>query len=82
MNQRAEEQSAAMRTLQKELEELKETRQREKERETRRAAEDEEELQILRDRLEKLEEERSGGSAGVRTSFRCSFLIHIDVCLG
>ena len=46
-----------MRSLQKELDELKETRQREKERESRRAAEDEEELQIMRDRLEKLEEE-------------------------
>jgi len=63
--QRAEEQSTAMRTLQKELDELKETRQREKERESRRAMEDEEELQILRDRLEKLEEERAGGQIGV-----------------
>ncbi|KAF5345295.1 hypothetical protein D9758_008477 [Tetrapyrgos nigripes] len=61
---RAEEQSIAMRTLQKELDELKETRQREKERESRRAAEDEEELQIMRDRLEKLEEERSSGNTG------------------
>ncbi|KAE9408640.1 hypothetical protein BT96DRAFT_913786 [Gymnopus androsaceus JB14] len=47
--------------LQKELDEVRETRQREKERESRRAREDEEELQILRDRLENLEEERANG---------------------
>ncbi|KAF9268744.1 hypothetical protein L218DRAFT_954190 [Marasmius fiardii PR-910] len=58
---RAEEQTSAMRNLQKELDELRETRQLEKERENRRAREDEEELQILRDRVEKLEEERSSG---------------------
>ena len=56
--QRAEEESSRALSLQKELEDLKETRQREKARETRRIQEDEEELQILRDRCEKLEEER------------------------
>ncbi|KAG7090973.1 hypothetical protein E1B28_010040 [Marasmius oreades] len=56
---RAEEQTSAMRNLQKELDDLREIRQLEKEREARRAREDEEELQILRDRIEKLEEERS-----------------------
>ncbi|KAG9220958.1 hypothetical protein CCMSSC00406_0002442 [Pleurotus cornucopiae] len=55
---RAEEQGSAMKALQKELDELRETRAREKEREARRAREDEEELQILRDRCEKLEDER------------------------
>ncbi|KAJ8076914.1 component of the polarisome [Marasmius tenuissimus] len=64
---RAEEQTSAMRNLQKELEELRETRQLEKEREARRASDDEEELQILRDRIERLEEERSGDVGGVDT---------------
>ncbi|KAF9070817.1 hypothetical protein BDP27DRAFT_1323049 [Rhodocollybia butyracea] len=59
VRRKAEEQSSAMRALQKELDELREIRQREKERETRRAREDEEENQILRDRLERLEEERA-----------------------
>jgi protein SPA2 len=48
----------AMRALQKELDELREVRQREKEREVLRAREDEDELRILRDRCERLEEER------------------------
>lgn len=51
-----------MQALQKELDEMKESRQREKNRESRRAQSDEEELQILRDRCEKLEEERQHGS--------------------
>ncbi|KAJ7594607.1 hypothetical protein C8J56DRAFT_821455 [Mycena floridula] len=58
LRRRAEEQTAAMRALQKELDEARETRQREKEREARRAQQDEDELQILRDRCERLEEER------------------------
>ncbi|KIY54002.1 hypothetical protein FISHEDRAFT_32248 [Fistulina hepatica ATCC 64428] len=58
MRKHAEEDSAALKGLQKEHEELKEVRQREKERETRRAHDDEDELQILRDRCEKLEEEK------------------------
>lgn len=47
-----------MRALQKELDELREVRQRETEREALRAREDEDELRILRDRCESLEEER------------------------
>ncbi|GLB37366.1 putative spa2 homology domain (SHD) of GIT [Lyophyllum shimeji] len=58
LRRRAEEQSSTMRALQKELDELREDRQREAERAARRAQEDEEELQILRDRCERLEEER------------------------
>lgn len=54
-----------MRALQKELDDAKELRQREREREARRAKEDEEELQILRDRCEKLEEDRETGSTVV-----------------
>lgn len=55
---RAEEQATIVRTLHKDLDELRDVRQREKDRESRRAAEDEDELQILRDRLERLEEEK------------------------
>ncbi|KAG6866201.1 hypothetical protein C0991_007226 [Blastosporella zonata] len=55
---RAEEQTSTMRSLQKELDELRETRQRESERAARRSQEDEDELRILRDRCEALEEER------------------------
>lgn len=47
-----------MRALQKELDDLRDLRAREKEREMKRAQNDEEELQILRDRLEHLEDER------------------------
>ncbi|KAJ6603144.1 hypothetical protein B0H10DRAFT_2167264 [Mycena sp. CBHHK59/15] len=61
---RAEEQTTAMRALQRELDELRETRQQEKEREARRAQEDEDELQILRERCERLEEERESGQGG------------------
>jgi hypothetical protein len=57
-DQRAEEESKAMRALQKELDELREVRQREREREVLRAREDEDELRILRDRCERLENER------------------------
>ncbi|EGO26492.1 hypothetical protein SERLADRAFT_463619 [Serpula lacrymans var. lacrymans S7.9] len=60
---RAEEQSTAMRSLQKELDDLRELRAREKEREVRRTQDDEEELQILRDRCERLEEERGNYKA-------------------
>jgi hypothetical protein len=56
-----------MRALQKELDELRELRAREKEREMKRAQDDEEELQILRDRCESLEEEREIGPGRVCT---------------
>ncbi|KAF5385935.1 hypothetical protein D9615_002290 [Tricholomella constricta] len=58
LRRRTEEQSSTMRALQKELDELRETRQRESERAARRAEEDEDEVRILRDRCERLEEER------------------------
>ena len=57
-----------MRALQKELDELRDLRAREKEREMKRAQNDEEELQILRDRLEHLEDERGGGLSQVCSS--------------
>ena len=47
----------AMRALHKELDELREVRQQETEREALRAHEDEGELRILRDRCERLEQE-------------------------
>ncbi|KAG9311997.1 hypothetical protein JVU11DRAFT_7269 [Chiua virens] len=58
---RAEEHGFAMKALQKELDEVRDLRSREKEREMKRAQNDEEELQILRDRLEHLEDEHGGG---------------------
>ncbi|TFK44453.1 hypothetical protein BDQ12DRAFT_673015 [Crucibulum laeve] len=67
LRRRAEEQSTAMLALQKELDDLRESRQREKEREARRAQEDEEELQILRDRCERLEEERESRQGGTNS---------------
>lgn len=50
-----------MRAMQKELEDLR----REREQSSRRAREDDEELQILRERCERLEEERANGQGGV-----------------
>ena len=58
-----EEKTASMLMLQKELDELREDHTREKELAARRAREDEEELQILRERCERLE--GSGGGGGV-----------------
>ena len=62
---RADEHANTMRSLQKELEELREDRTRDRERERRRQQEHEEELQILRDRCETLEAERANGGSGV-----------------
>ncbi|KAI9449387.1 hypothetical protein F5148DRAFT_1247904 [Russula earlei] len=59
---RAEEQSAAILALQKELDNVREDAQRSREREARRAQQDEEELQILRERCERLEEERASAA--------------------
>jgi hypothetical protein len=64
--QRAEEQSTAMLALQEELDSVHEEAQRNREREARRAQGDEEELQILRERCERLEEEHTSGVGGVR----------------
>lgn len=54
-----------MRSLEQELAQLREDREREQELSARRAHEDEEELQILRDRCERLE--AGGGGGAVRT---------------
>lgn len=56
-----EEKTAAMFSLQQEIDGLRQERTREKEMETRRAREDEDELRILRDRCEQLEAERASG---------------------
>lgn len=62
---RADEHAHVTRSLQKELEELREDRSRDRELETRRRQQDEDELQILRQRCEELEEERGSGQGGV-----------------
>ncbi|TFK45585.1 hypothetical protein OE88DRAFT_1729622 [Heliocybe sulcata] len=64
LRRRAEEQAVAFVALQKELQELREDRARDREVEARRAREDDEELQILRERCERLEEERANGGGG------------------
>ncbi|KIP03709.1 hypothetical protein PHLGIDRAFT_31670 [Phlebiopsis gigantea 11061_1 CR5-6] len=58
---RAEEKTAAMLALQTELDQLREDHARERDLAARRARQDEEELQILRDRCERLE---AGGGGG------------------
>ena len=68
-----------MRVLQQELEQLKEDREREQELSTRRAREDEEELQILRDRCERLEAGGGGISLPITGPF---ILIPYDLCTG
>jgi hypothetical protein len=60
-----------MLALQEELESVREEAQRSREREARRTQQDEEELQILRERCERLEEERT--SAVRPTAFRILF---------
>ncbi|KAF5351618.1 hypothetical protein D9756_007499 [Leucocoprinus leucothites] len=55
---RLEEQTNTIRSLQKELDELKEVRQRDRERESRRIQDDSDELQILRQRVEELERDK------------------------
>ncbi|KAI0042955.1 hypothetical protein FA95DRAFT_1524753 [Auriscalpium vulgare] len=64
VRRRAEEQGSAMRAMQKELDDLREEREHNREREARRTREDEEELAILRERCDRLEEERDSGAAG------------------
>lgn len=61
LRQRMEEKTAAMFSLQQELDNSRQERAREKEAEARQARVDEDELRILRDRCEELEAERAGG---------------------
>ena len=63
--QRAEEQSAAILALQKERDGVREEVQRSRERDARRTQQDEE-LQILRERCDRLKEEKVSGVGGVR----------------
>ncbi|OBZ69633.1 hypothetical protein A0H81_10591 [Grifola frondosa] len=60
LRRRVEEKSTAMLSLQQELDALRDQQAREKEMAARRTHQDEEELQILRDRCECLESERGG----------------------
>ena len=54
-----------MRSLQRELEELKELRQRDKEREARRMQDESDELRILRERVEELERDKENSQMPV-----------------
>ncbi|KAF8638033.1 hypothetical protein AX16_010665 [Volvariella volvacea WC 439] len=63
VRQRFEEQSTAMRNLQKELDEARESQQRERERAEQRARQDEEELEILRQQLDRVGSEPSASNA-------------------
>jgi len=54
-----------MLALQKELDDVHEDSQRARERDVRRSRQDEEELQILRERCERLEEERTSAVCSV-----------------
>jgi len=66
--QRVEEQSTAMLALQKELDNLREESHRARDREARRAQQDEEELQKFHKRCERLEEERASTVCAVLLS--------------
>jgi hypothetical protein len=68
-----DEQTAVMRGLQREIDDLRDTRSREKEREARRARQDEEELKILHDRCDKLKEEQVNMPATVFLSLSLLF---------
>lgn len=61
-----------MRTLQSELNQLRETAVRDKEVAARRARDDEDELQILRDRCERLEAQGGGGNVSLFTAVFCT----------
>ncbi|KAH8087889.1 hypothetical protein BXZ70DRAFT_540058 [Cristinia sonorae] len=62
VRRRAEEKTAGMRALQTELDQLRESHSRDRDAAARRAREDEEELQILRERCERLEVQGGGGN--------------------
>ena len=66
--QRNEEQTTIIRTLKREMEELREERVREQTRETRRVQEDADEIATLRRRVEQLEQERLDNPGKVRMS--------------
>ncbi|KAI0090600.1 hypothetical protein BDY19DRAFT_936134 [Irpex rosettiformis] len=70
LRQLAEERTAATLQLQKELEEIREDRDREKELATRRAQDDESELHILRERCETLEAGGGGGDTEILDQLR------------
>jgi hypothetical protein len=63
LRRRTEEQSAAMKALTKELDEVRESRLQERDRFSRREQEDEEQIRSLRERIEELESVGGGGSS-------------------
>lgn len=67
-------------SLQQELDVAKEGLAREKDRATLRAEEDEEELQILRDRCEQLESERGKGGEVRDQQMICRFSVDHALC--
>jgi len=77
-----EERTDTILSLQKELDDLKETRQRDKERDSRRMQDDSDELQILRHRVEELEQNKQDLQIQVRfirvSPSRCSPITSID----
>ena len=77
-----EERTNTILSLQKELDDLKETRQRDKERDSRRMQDDSDELQILRHRVEELEQNKQDLQIQVRfirvSPSRCSPITSID----
>jgi len=77
-----EERTNTILSLQKELDDLKETRQRDKERDSRRMQDDSDELQILRHRIEELEQNKQDLQMQVRfigmSPSRCSPITSID----
>ena len=66
-----------MLALQKELDNVREDSQRTRERDVRRSRQDEEELQILRERCERLEEERTSTVCSVTS--RISIASHSSI---
>jgi hypothetical protein len=60
-----------MLALQKELDNMQQESQRTRDREARRAQQDEEELQIMRERCERLEEERVSAVRSTPSLYSC-----------
>jgi protein SPA2 len=60
-----------MLALQKELDNVRQESQRVRDREVRRAQQDEEELQIMRERCERLEEERASAVRSTPSPYSC-----------
>jgi len=64
-----------MRALQKELDELRDVRSRDQDREAKRARDDQEMIRTLRDRCERFEDERGRLQKGVRFAILSFFFL-------